>query len=242
MSSFVTKTVLCVCLALTVQLGGARESAAMTLGQVAQIAKAATPAAFNTIEITASSDAQSHVAQWNRAKAVMAKDMPIMTACLQSEAQCRTDALKMWRQMMVKAQQSDEATRLNLVNRFFNQWSYVSDQENYGVSEYWAAPLEFMNKGGDCEDFAIAKYASLQLLGYTDQHMRIIAVVDTSRGGMGHAVLSMATRAGTVILDNRSTVVYADAAQTAYVPRFGVNQSGIYTYAAQPRVIMASAY
>lgn len=215
---------------------------AVTLGQVAQIAQSATPAAFNAVELTASADAESHVGQWNRVKLVLGGDMKTLGNCLQNDAQCTTQAMKMWKKMMVRAAQSDEANRLNLVNSFFNQWSYISDQENYNTSEYWASPLEFMNNGGDCEDFAIAKYASLQLLGYGDQQMRIIAVIDTSRGNMGHAVLSVQTRAGNMVLDNRSTVVYGGSQQTAYVPRFGVNLAGIYTYAAQPRVMMASAY
>lgn len=215
---------------------------AMTLGQVAQIARTATPAAFNAVEFTAPQQAESHVSQWNRAKADLSRDMLVLQNCLQAEASCTNAALKNWRQMMIQARDADESKRLNMVNSFFNQWSYISDQENYGVSEYWAAPLDFMSKGGDCEDFAIAKYASLQLLGYADQSMRVMAVMDTSRDGMGHAVLSVKTRAGDMILDNRSTIVYGGAQQTAYVPRFGVNMSGVYTYSAQPRVMMASAY
>lgn len=243
MSKVFVKTISAASLVLAlgvVSFGGAAH--AVTLGQVAQIAQNATPAAFNAVELAASRDADSHVSQWNRVKVALNKEMPVLRNCLQAETQCGTEALKVWRQMMVRAAKSDEANRLNMVNSFFNQWSYISDSENYGVSEYWASPLEFMSKGGDCEDFAIAKYASLQLLGYGDQAMRIIAVMDTSRGGMGHAVLSVQTRAGNVVLDNRSTIVYGGSQQTAYVPRFSVNMAGVYTYAQQPRVMMASAY
>lgn len=240
MSKIITRTVFVACLALVI---GVKSASAITLGQVAQVARSAEPAAFNTIEIAAPSSAEAHVQQWNRVKSGLESDTRQMSACLQAAEACQTSALKAWRVMMIEARNAtSESMRLNLVNRYFNQWSYISDSENYNTSEYWASPMEFMAKGGDCEDYAIAKYASLQLLGYTDRHMRIMAVVDNSRGGMGHAVLSVSTMTGSQILDNRSTVVYDGALQTAYAPRFAVNQSGVYTYAVQPRVIMANAY
>jgi predicted transglutaminase-like cysteine proteinase len=46
------------------------------------------------------------------------------------------------------------------VNSFFNTFEKAEDIENYGVKDYWAIPKEFFQKGGDCEDFVIAKYFS----------------------------------------------------------------------------------
>ena len=46
------------------------------------------------------------------------------------------------------------------LNSFFNTFPKIEDIENYGNSDYWATPKEFIEKGGDCEDFAIAKYFS----------------------------------------------------------------------------------
>jgi predicted transglutaminase-like cysteine proteinase len=71
--------------------------------------------------------------------------------------------------------------------------------------------------------------------------MRIVALVDNNRGGVGHAILSVNTTDGKMILDNLSNYVYQDNQQTGYVPRFAVNQTGVYTYAQQPQVILASA-
>ena len=33
---------------------------------------------------------------------------------------------------------------------------YVSDMDNYGVSDFWAPINLFIQRGGDCEDYAIA--------------------------------------------------------------------------------------
>ena len=46
------------------------------------------------------------------------------------------------------------------INSFFNTFEKVEDIENYGIKDYWATPKEFFQKGGDCEDFVIAKYFS----------------------------------------------------------------------------------
>lgn len=64
------------------------------------------------------------------------------------------------------AQAKKEIKELNFIgkmahlNSFFNTFPKIEDIENYGNSDYWATPKEFIEKGGDCEDFAIAKYFS----------------------------------------------------------------------------------
>ncbi len=64
------------------------------------------------------------------------------------------------------AQAKKEIKALNFIgkmahlNSFFNTFPKIEDIENYGNSDYWATPKEFIEKGGDCEDFAIAKYFS----------------------------------------------------------------------------------
>ena len=54
----------------------------------------------------------------------------------------------------------DERDRLAAVNGFFNQRvAFRDDIEVWGQIDYWATPLELLDKGaGDCEDYAIAKY------------------------------------------------------------------------------------
>jgi predicted transglutaminase-like cysteine proteinase len=212
---------------------------AMTLGQIAQVAETATPAAFNTVEFSVP-NMQSQVPQWNRVNAAMAKDNVKLQACLDNVSDCTGQAMTAWRTLVTGLQNQDQATKLNLVNAFFNSWQYRSDKEAYGVEDYWASPLEFMANSGDCEDYAIAKYDTLKFLGFNDAQMRIVALIDNNRGGIGHAILSVNTTNGKMILDNLSNYVYQDNQQTGYQPRFAVNQTGIYTYAQQPQVILAS--
>ena len=53
----------------------------------------------------------------------------------------------------------------NSVNNMMNKIQYIGDKKNWGKSDYWETPVEFLTYGGDCEDFAIAKYVSLRALG-----------------------------------------------------------------------------
>ena len=68
-----------------------------------------------------------------------------------------------WQRLLDKLQGQPEAVVLNKVNRFFNQVRFLADKDHWGKLDYWATPLELLaTNGGDCEDFAIAKYFSLR--------------------------------------------------------------------------------
>ncbi|WP_330221510.1 transglutaminase-like cysteine peptidase [Marinomonas phaeophyticola] len=63
------------------------------------------------------------------------------------------------------------------MNDFFNQMDFVDDIIHWGKEDYWATPIEFLGtRGGDCEDFTIAKYFSLRELGVPDEKLRLVYV------------------------------------------------------------------
>ncbi len=73
--------------------------------------------------------------------------------------------------------------QLKNVNAYFNYVNYRSE-----TGDKWLAPAEFVARGGDCEDYAIAKYLTLKALGVADDDMRIGVFADPLRVA-GHAVL-----------------------------------------------------
>jgi len=82
-----------------------------------------------------------------------------------------------WLQIMASSRALSSEEKLNKVNGFFNQLIFIDDIKLWGEENYWATPLEFIGaNGGDCEDFAIAKYFSLLELGIEDEKMRITMV------------------------------------------------------------------
>lgn len=132
-----------------------------------------------------------------------------------------------WYQMLVEASQySSPLQKLYAVNVFFNQFDYVNDSQEWGSSDYWATPVEFMSKrAGDCEDYAIAKYVSLWLLGFREEHMRLVVLNDTLKDEM-HAVLAVTMGNQNFILDNLSNMVTLDRDHPNYRPIYSINRTG----------------
>lgn len=128
--------------------------------------------------------------------------------------------------------------KLRRVNDYFNQrLIFTDDQENWGVSDYWATVLESLTKGkADCEDYVIAKYFSLRNLNIDDNQLRLI-YVRARLGGMNsniqqaHMVLAFyPTPDGEpVILDNLISDIRFASKRPDLAPIFSFNSQGVYT-------------
>jgi predicted transglutaminase-like cysteine proteinase len=82
-----------------------------------------------------------------------------------------------WFKVMQGSYNLTAPEKIKNVNDFFNQLYFIDDIKLWGEKNYWATPIEFIGvNGGDCEDFAIAKYFTLLELGIADQKMRIMMV------------------------------------------------------------------
>lgn len=87
---------------------------------------------------------------------------------------------------------------LDHVNRSVNRLiEPATDQEIYGVAEYWAIP---MNRG-DCEDYALLKRQVLMMRGWPASALLLTVVRDEK--GEGHAILTARTSKGDFVLDNK---------------------------------------
>lgn len=109
------------------------------------------------------------------------------------------------------------------VNNMMNKKRYISDKANYGKNDYWATPVEFFQRGGDCEDFAIAKYTALRALGVPENRLRIAIVQDLQKN-IPHAVLIVYTDQGPMILDNQIKSAIKAEKVSHYKPIFSINQ------------------
>lgn len=95
---------------------------------------------------------------------------------------------------------------LREINDFVNAVPYVEDINNYGVSDYWASPSEFFQRrAGDCEDYAIAKYAMALEAGLIKpEDGRIVLVRDRKQNGIPHVILIIKDD----VLDNQSKGIF----------------------------------
>ncbi len=89
-------------------------------------------------------------------------------------------------------------SELDEVNRSVNtSVAPFTDQEIYGISEYWTLPTS----RGDCEDYALLKREELLARGWPKSALLLTVVRDEA--GDGHAILTVRTKQGDFVLDNK---------------------------------------
>jgi len=130
--------------------------------------------------------------------------------CLDAVEHCPR-RLRSLRALVLKAKDLDTEDKLQLVNRYMNRRKYKADrrgnnaalvqqelqeqgptnggQVDLSARSHWSTLLEFMQRGGDCEDFATAKYFLLRSLGLAAERLRVVVVWERRERGY-HAVLA----------------------------------------------------
>lgn len=86
--------------------------------------------------------------------------------------------LEEWEQLINACQNRSNVDKIKAVNEFFNrQITAEADKGPAKGSDYWQSPIETLVRGiGDCDDFAMAKYISLRLLGIPAGQLRVAVV------------------------------------------------------------------
>lgn len=139
-----------------------------------------------------------------------------------------------WRRMMEESRDLPDVEKLNRVNIFFNRRiQFQDDIVVWQQEDYWATPLEFMGRGaGDCEDFTIAKYITLQSLGIGNDRLRLIYVRAKigSTANVAHMVLGFYPQATEepLILDNLINSVRPASMRGDLTPVFSFNSAGLW--------------
>lgn len=123
-----------------------------------------------------------------------------------------------------------EREKLTLVNDFFNQLEFVDDLTHWGKDDYWATPQEMLvSGGGDCEDFATAKYFTLRQLDVANEKLRLIYVKSLSLN-QPHMVLGYYPEptADPLILDNLVKKILFASERTDLLPVYSFNAQGLW--------------
>ena len=137
-----------------------------------------------------------------------------------------------WQQLIEteETSHSSEAERIESVNAFFNRMNFVSDQQHWHRSDYWATPVEFLaTNGGDCEDFSIAKYFTLREMGVPDEHLRI-TYVKALNLNQAHMVLAWyeTPESDPLILDNLIPAIEPAYRRTDLLPVYSFNGNNLW--------------
>ena len=138
--------------------------------------------------------------------------------------------LEAWNRVLQESRAVSEPERLEAVNRFFNQMLFKSDQEQWGLVDYWATPQEFLiYNGGDCEDFALAKYFTLAAVGVPVERMRL-TYVHALELDQAHMVLTYYTHEGAepLVLDNLIGEILPASQRRDLAPVYSFNADGLW--------------
>ncbi|MDD2727759.1 transglutaminase-like cysteine peptidase [Malikia sp.] len=142
-----------------------------------------------------------------------------------------------WRRLLEESRPLPMDEQLQAVNQFFNRrLRFTTDQAAWGVSDYWATPIEFMRRSqGDCEEFAIAKYVSLLMLGVPSERLRLIYVrarLGSAASGNSEAHMVLGYYADPtgepLLLDNLVNGIRPAASRPDLTPVFSFNTQGLW--------------
>ncbi|MFO7964964.1 MAG: transglutaminase-like cysteine peptidase [Desulfobacterales bacterium] len=135
-----------------------------------------------------------------------------------------------WQELIRRNGCESDTEKLQAVNAFFNRMAFVNDIVHWGKKDYWATPIEFLaTRGGDCEDFSIAKYFTLKAMGISEDKLNL-CYVKALRYNMAHMVLTYyeSPKAEPLVLDNLTDEILPSSKRTDLIPIFSFNGSGLW--------------
>lgn len=141
--------------------------------------------------------------------------------------------MQAWSRLISENRNKPEQEKLQLVNDFFNKVPYVSDLKHWGKMDYWATPAEMLaSNGGDCEDYAIAKYFTLVALGVDSSKLKITYVKATREA---HMVLTYYPEPNAVplVLDNLIPHIKLASQRPDLKPVYAFNGDGLWLVKSQ---------
>lgn len=126
-----------------------------------------------------------------------------------------------WRRELSALPQTHDEPLVAAVNRMVNNdVRYLSDWRHGGVRDRWYGPLQTLEEGGDCEDYALLKGYVLYTRGWPLQNLHLVAGILLS--GEGHMMLGIDYGPGRrVLLDNLTLRVH-DRPFGGWTPRYQI--------------------
>jgi predicted transglutaminase-like cysteine proteinase len=170
--------------------------------------------------------------KWRGVEAKMQAEAKLIAACKADADACVPGSSKVIA-LTGAADTADVRTRVEIVNRNVNQAiRYVSDFQQHGVADLWSSPFETLASGmGDCEDYAIAKFAVLLASGVSQADIKMLLVRDMAVRE-DHAVLAVRVEGRWLVLDNRYSRLAEARDLPNFMPLFAIDHDGVSLFAA----------
>lgn len=164
--------------------------------------------------------------KWHRVQGAIGRDLEAIKQC-QDGKSCPAPVRKLLDLSLVGADRNGRA-RVGLINRAVDlTLRPVSDETQWGVPDRWSDPLETLRfSSGDCEDYAIVKYAALLAAGLSKDSVKIVILRNRLRNE-DHAVVAVWVDRQWLILDNLTLTLVRDADVRRAIPEFVLDDQGV---------------
>jgi predicted transglutaminase-like cysteine proteinase len=164
--------------------------------------------------------------KWHRVEAAMADDFAVVAQC-HANGICPVAAQRLIDIIAEGAGRSGRA-RVGLINRAADlAVRPVSDEMQWGVADHWSDPFEtLLSNRGDCEDYAIVKYAALLEAGIPKDDVKIV-ILKNLFPNEDHAAVATRVDGQWLILDNRTLTLVRDTDVTRATPKFVLDHEGV---------------
>ena len=164
--------------------------------------------------------------KWHHVEAAMAQDFAVVAQC-HANGTCPVAAQRLIDISAEGAGRSGRA-RVGLINRAADRAiSPVSDEMQWGIADHWSDPFEtLLSNRGDCEDYAILKYAALLEAGIPQDDVKIV-ILKNFFPNEDHAAVATRVDGQWLILDNRTLTLVRDTDVTRAIPEFVLDHEGV---------------
>tara|TARA_Y100000815_G_C13333830_1_gene497051 strand:- start:1719 stop:2417 length:699 start_codon:yes stop_codon:yes gene_type:complete len=138
--------------------------------------------------------------------------------------------IKAWETLINKHRHESDLKKLRLVTDFFNKYKRISDQKLWNKTNYWATPVELLERGaGDCEDYVIAKYFTLKTMGVSIDKLRLVYAT-SHKLKQPHMVLAYYETPGSdpFILDNLTNWISYGSERPDLIPIYTFNGENVW--------------
>lgn len=170
---------------------------------------------------------------WARLMARHTRERALLTACLADRDACPKH-LRGYHYLIQRIRQYSPRRKLDLVNHYINKRHWVTEREIHAerIGDEWQTLNEFFAEGGDCEDFAIAKYFMLRDLGFAPDELRVVVAWDYTVDEY-HAVVAVNLKGRVVLLETDNTIVYPRK-HGNYKFLYSINEIAVWDHLGEP--------
>jgi hypothetical protein len=182
---------------------------------------------------------------WSDTVARHQNQRQLIADCLDDVARC-SRPLRGMRVIIERGATLPLDKRLALVNRYINRRGYRRERilphasvatssrpaQAARAGNRWQTLVEFLERGGDCEDFATAKYFLLREMGVPEEDLRVLVVYDRTVREH-HAVVAVRRPGGPAwLLEIDNTILRRDrpGGRSSYRPVYAMSERSIWDY------------